>query len=174
MATTAQTRAPRNPAAETDPQKVTSVTRAERSMVIDDPTNGKFADRLPVPDELVDLEPDWDDERLEILKKYAPECLDVVNATTGRAAPQSGAFVAYFGEKDESADKMERMRYEPVRDAEGHHVNHRGDPLFRTPRELYMRRKGRRANHSHDLVSSQLQATDETSTKQGFYADDSE
>ena len=168
---TAKARVPRNPAAETDPQKVTTVSRQG----VGAETNADpFAGRLPVPDELVDLEADWGDERLEILKKHAPECLDKVNEETGRALPQSSDFVAYFGASDESADKMERMRYEPVRDEAGKHVNHRGDPLFKTPRELFMRRKGRIARRSHEVVSAQLTADDKTSKKEGFYVDESE
>jgi len=163
MAETATRRAPKAAGATGHAQKVTSVRRNPQQAV-EDPDR-----QLPVPDSLMDLDPDYENERVEMLKKHAPECLNAIDRTTGLQLPQSSEFVELFADPEKPADQILDRGYTPVMDAEGHQVKHRSDPLFKIPREMWVKRKSRISRRSHAVANEYLRGQDDESAAEGFH-----
>jgi len=129
-------------------------------------------DRLPVPDELIGLTPELEDERMEILRDYAPECMDNVDSNTGLFKPQSSEWVPFFADPNKNHNKrrLTKLGYEPVM-VEGSQLDHRGDLLFKCPRELFTQRKARIGRRSSAQATERIDAQDPVSKAEGFYQD---
>jgi len=68
------------------------------------------------------------DERAEIVSQFAPECDGA-----------SSAFSAFFGDPEIPVEYYERRGYTPVTSPKGEQVTHKGDPLFKRPRESFQK-----------------------------------
>jgi len=80
------------------------------------------------------------DERKELVKRYAPECIDPpFNPLSGRPR-QYAEWHAFFADPDKAHIRAHRG-YEPVPNEHGDQVQHEGDLLFRIPRDMWKQSK---------------------------------
>jgi hypothetical protein len=80
------------------------------------------------------------DERKELVKRYAPECIEPpFNPRSGRPR-QFAEWHAFFADPNKAHIRAHRG-YEPVPNEHGDQVQHEGDLLFRIPRDMWKNTK---------------------------------
>lgn len=83
-------------------------------------------------------------ERMDLLRMYAPECVEKIERNTFVKDPRHPSywrkknpeFKEFFGDPLVPVDHYKRLGYEPVI-ADGKHINHKGDPLYKLPYEKW-------------------------------------
>lgn len=83
------------------------------------------------------------DERNEILNQFASDCV----------GPNS-AFSAFFDDPDIPAEYYERRGYEAVMSPKGEQITHKGDRLWKRPREAYLKEVNANSNRAMELASA--------------------
>jgi len=120
----------------------------------------KASERKPAPK--AEVSRAWEDERSELVRVYAPECLG-----------KESEFTAYWGDAAESPQRRKRMGYEPKIDPEtNEQVTHNGDPLWRTSRENSASRIDRPARLSKEILTARWTGEDSDSRELGAEARD--
>ena len=77
------------------------------------------------------------DERKELVKRYAPECVDPrFDPRSGQRRRFAEYHACFFPES--RASKAAHRGYIPILDENKEHVEHEGDLLFKIPRDMWM------------------------------------
>ena len=107
------------------------------------------------------------DERGQIVRLYAPECLDNYerrNVQRGRVIERSrkpsNEFHAYFSDPAVPDSYYLRRGYEAVKDEKGEHVTHKGDKLWRIKTAVVQKDFDRAAREGAELLQN-AQVVDE-------------
>jgi len=77
------------------------------------------------------------DERKELIKRYAPECVDPLYSPSSRKKRLFAEWHAFWGDPEKAMIHAHRG-YEPVPNEHGQQVSHKGDLLFRIPRSMWL------------------------------------
>jgi len=102
------------------------------------------------------------DERKELIKRYAPECVDPIYVPSSRKRRVFAEWHAFWGDPEKAMIHAHRG-YEPVANEHGMQVSHKGDLLFRLPRSMWLDSKlassqesSRRRKRKDDAEMEQL------------------
>lgn len=90
------------------------------------------------------------DERRELVSQFAPECVG-----------PNAVFSAFFDDPAIPAEYYARRGYEAVTTPKGEQVNHKGDRLWKRPRDVVAREKAASAQRGLGLASAAKTAGDE-------------
>lgn len=90
------------------------------------------------------------DERRELIAMYAPEC-----------AGPNAEFSSFYDDPTVPADYYKRRGYIPVTAPGGEQVTHKGDRLWKRPRQNFAKEKAESAQRGIDLAQSAKTAGDE-------------
>ncbi len=119
------------------------------------------------------IESPFIDERRELVKRHAPECLDRKDER-GRLMRRSSEFTEFFGDPKVDPLTYRRQGYIPVLDESMKaktQVTDKGDPLYKRPRELFIKDRRRGEELSRRTVEGHLEANASELQREGFTTD---
>jgi len=77
------------------------------------------------------------DERKELIKRYAPECVDPLYVPSSRKPRKFAEWHAFWSDPEKALLHAHRA-YEPVMNEHGMQVSHKGDLLFKILRSMWL------------------------------------